>query len=141
MESQLDPLLGQEHLYMLQQRNVDGVILFGFTGLMAPMLDPWQEKMVVIAREYEGSSSVCYDDAGAVKLLMAHLHQQGPRHISYLGVQLSDATTGQRRYHAYLKTCEHLQLTLHAALGELPKRFSACRRDNQRLQQCVDLRL
>lgn len=38
MESQLDPpLLAQEYLYMLQQRNVDWVILFGFTGMMAPM--------------------------------------------------------------------------------------------------------
>lgn len=119
MESQFETRLVQEHLHVLQQRNVDGVILFGFTGLSAAMLSPWQEKMVVMVREYDGFSSVCYDDAGAVNLLMDRLHKQGHRHISYLGVQLSDATTGQRRYRAYLAACERLQLAPRAALGEL----------------------
>ncbi len=105
MESQFETRLVEEHLHVLQQRNVDGVILFGFTGLTAAMLSPWQEKMVVLAREYDGFSSVCYDDDGAVRLLMERLHQQGHRHISYLGVQLSDATTGLRRHQAYLDAC------------------------------------
>ena len=72
-----------------------------------------------MVREYDGFSSVCYDDAGAVNLLMDRLHQQGHRHIGYLGVQLSDATTGQRRYQAYLDACERLKLTPRATLGEL----------------------
>ncbi len=119
MESQFETRLVQEHLHVLHQRNVDGVILFGFTGLTAAMLKPWQEKMVVMVREYDGFSSVCYDDAGAVNLLMDRLYQQGHRHIGYLGVQLSDATTGQRRYQAYLNACERLTLTPRATLGEL----------------------
>ena len=119
MESQFETRLVQEHLHVLHQRNVDGVILFGFTGLTAAMLKPWQEKMVVMVREYDGFSSVCYDDAGAVNLLMDRLYQQGHRHIGYLGVQLSDATTGQRRYQAYLDACERLTLTPRATLGEL----------------------
>lgn len=119
MESQFETRLVQEHLHVLQQRNVDGVILFGFTGLTASMLKPWQEKMVVMVREYDGFSSVCYDDAGAVNLLMDHLQQHGHQHISYLGVQLNDATTGQRRYQAYLAACERLRLTPCATLGEL----------------------
>ncbi len=52
MESQFDTTLVSEHLHILQQRHVDGVILFGFSGLTAEMLAPWQEKMVVLAREY-----------------------------------------------------------------------------------------
>ena len=72
-----------------------------------------------MVREYDGFSSVCYDDAGAVNLLMDRLHRQGHRHIGYLGVQLSDATTGQRRYQAYLDACERLKLTPRATLGEL----------------------
>ncbi|MEL5418606.1 trehalose operon repressor TreR [Serratia nevei] len=119
MESQFETRLVQEHLHVLRQRNVDGVILFGFTGLTAAMLKPWQEKMVVMVREYDGFSSVCYDDAGAVNLLMDRLYRQGHRHIGYLGVQLSDATTGQRRYQAYLDACERLNLTPRATLGEL----------------------
>ena len=85
MESQFETRPVQEHLHVLRQRNVDGVILFGFTGLTAAMLKPWQEKMVVMVREYDGFSSVCYDDAGAVNLLMDRLHRQGHRHIGYLG--------------------------------------------------------
>ncbi|WP_431223954.1 trehalose operon repressor TreR [Serratia sp. L9] len=119
MESQFETRLVQEHLHVLQQRNVDGVILFGFTGLSVDMLKPWQNKMVVVAREYPGISSVCYDDDGAVKLLMQRLRKQGHSHISYLGVQESDATTGMRRYQAYLDTCQRLKLTPLAALGEL----------------------
>ncbi|MFC0229043.1 trehalose operon repressor TreR [Serratia aquatilis] len=119
MESQFETRLVQEHLHMLQQRHVDGVILFGFTGLSAAMLTPWQEKMVVVAREYPGVSSVCYDDEGAVKLLMQRLRQQGHTHISYLGVQEADATTGMRRHQAYLDTCREQNITPVAALGEL----------------------
>lgn len=44
MESQFDTTLVSEHLHILQQRHVDGVILFGFSGLTAEMLAPWQEK-------------------------------------------------------------------------------------------------
>ncbi|MGF6189059.1 trehalose operon repressor TreR [Serratia sp. 2723] len=119
MESQFETRLVEEHLNVLRQRNVDGVILFGFTGLTAAMLKPWQEKMVVVAREYPGISSVCYDDEGAVKLLMQHLRKQGHSHISYLGVQESDATTGMRRHQAYLDTCREQKISPLVALGEL----------------------
>jgi LacI family trehalose operon transcriptional repressor len=119
MESQFETRLVEEHLNVLRQRNVDGVILFGFTGLTAAMLTPWQEKMVVVAREYSGISSVCYDDEGAVKLLMQRLRKQGHSHISYLGVQESDATTGMRRHQAYLDTCREQKISPLVALGEL----------------------
>ncbi|KAA9001305.1 HTH-type transcriptional regulator TreR [Affinibrenneria salicis] len=119
MESQFETRLVQEHLNVLAQRNVDGVILFGFTGLGAAIIKPWRDKMVVMVREYDGLSSVCYDDAGAVNLLMERLHQQGHRRISYLGVQQSDATTGRDRYLAYLDACRRLQIDARAALGEL----------------------
>lgn len=119
MESQFETRLVEEHLNVLRQRNVDGVIMFGFTGLTADMLKPWQEKMVVVAREYPGISSVCYDDEGAVKLLMQRLRKQGHSHISYLGVQESDATTGMRRHQAYLDTCRAQKISPLVALGEL----------------------
>jgi LacI family trehalose operon transcriptional repressor len=119
MESQFETRLVEEHLNVLRQRNVDGVILFGFTGLTADILKPWQEKMVVVAREYPGISSVCYDDEGAVKLLMQRLRKQGHSHISYLGVQESDATTGMRRHQAYLDTCRAQKISPLVALGEL----------------------
>jgi DNA-binding LacI/PurR family transcriptional regulator len=33
MESQFSPELVEEHLGMLRRRNIDGVVLFGFTGI------------------------------------------------------------------------------------------------------------
>ncbi|MGL4486256.1 MAG: trehalose operon repressor TreR [Yersinia sp. (in: enterobacteria)] len=119
MESQFDPDLVAEHLNVLQQRHVDGVILFGFTELSVEILLPWQEKMVVLAREYEGFSSVCYDDEGAVRLLMDKLCRAGHRHISYIGVQPSDATTGLCRHQSYLDYSQQNGLTPTVALGEL----------------------
>jgi LacI family trehalose operon transcriptional repressor len=29
---------------MLQRRNIDGVVLFGFTGIKEEMLKPWQRR-------------------------------------------------------------------------------------------------
>lgn len=119
MESLLNLNRVAEHLRVLFQRNVDGVILFGFTGLKTDMLAEWQDKMVVMVREYAGLSSVRYDDAGAVTLLVNRLWREGHRHISYIGVGLSDETTGRLRYDAYLRACGELQITPAAALGDL----------------------
>lgn len=123
MESQFDPELVQGQLRMLAQRFVDGVILFGFSGLSEAMLDGWQSRMVVMVRRYAGFSSVCYDDAGAVNLLMDKLYRQGHRHISYLGVAQSDATTGACRYQAYLAACRRLRLNPLGELGELTYQY------------------
>ncbi len=40
MESQFSPALVEEHLGMLARRNIDGVVLFGFTGIDEAMLAP-----------------------------------------------------------------------------------------------------
>ncbi len=66
MESQFATRLVEEHLHVLRQRNIDGVVLFGFTGMTEAMLKPWQATLVVLAREDHGFSSVCYDDEGAM---------------------------------------------------------------------------
>ena len=104
---------------MLRQRNVDGVILFGFTGLEAPLLQPWQANMVTLARDYAGLSSVCYDDAGAVHLLMDELSRRGHPQIGYIGVNPEDVTTGLRRQQAYLDYCADTGLVPQVAIGEL----------------------
>ena len=108
-----------EHLKVLTRREVDGAILFSFTGLTAGMIAGWESHMVLMVHPCEGFSSVCYDDAGAVQMLAEHLFQQGHRRISYLGVNESDKTTGEDRYQAYLAACEKLSLTPHASLGTL----------------------
>lgn len=119
LESQFDPHLVQEHLTVLSRRNVDGVLLFGFTGLDERILLPWREKMVVLAWRYTQVNSVCYDDDGAVALLIDALLAGGLRRTAFIGVRLEDATTGAQRYYAYKALCEQHQLTPRAALGEL----------------------
>lgn len=119
LESQFSVERVQEHLQVLKQRNIDGVILFGFSGLTAKMLLPWQDKLVMLAREIPGLSSVCYDDAGAVQLLMQKLLEQQITVIGFLGVSPHDATTGLKRSQAYEVCCRQHGLTPHIALGEL----------------------
>ena len=61
----------------------------------------------------------CYDDEGAIKILMQRLYDQGHRNISYLGVPHSDVTTGKRRHEACLAFCKTHKLHPVAALPGL----------------------
>lgn len=49
MESQFSPQLVAEHLGVLKRRNIDGVVLFGFTGITEEMLAHWQSSLVLLA--------------------------------------------------------------------------------------------
>lgn len=119
MESQFSPEKVVEHLGILQRRHIDGVILFGFTGITEKMLQPWRSSLVLIARDAPGFASVCYDDEGAIRLLMSTLYERGHRHISFLGVPHADVTTGYRRHQAYLDFCQQHQLEPQATLPGL----------------------
>lgn len=119
MESQFSPQLVEEHLSMLQRRNIDGVVLFGFTGIKDEMLKPWQPSLVMMARDAHGFASVCYDDEGAIITLMQRLYDKGHRHISFLGVPHIDVTTGKRRHEAYLAFCKKHNLPAVASLPGL----------------------
>ncbi|MEB7278828.1 trehalose operon repressor TreR [Enterobacter asburiae] len=119
MESQFSVQLVEEHLGMLQRRNIDGVVLFGFTGIKDEMLKPWQPSLVLLARDAHGFASVCYDDEGAIITLMQHLFDEGHRHISFLGVPHADVTTGKRRHEAYLAFCKKHNLSAVASLPGL----------------------
>ena len=119
MESQFSPELVEEHLGMLKRRNIDGVVLFGFTGVTETMLTSWQDSLVLLARDAKGFASVCYDDEGAIHTLMQRLYDREHRHISFLGVPHSDVTTGKRRHEAYLTFCKKHKLHPVAALPGL----------------------
>jgi len=119
LESQFSVERVKEHLQVLKQRNIDGVILFGFTGLTAKMLLPWRDKLVMMAREMPGLSSVCYDDAGVVQLLMKTLLDRQIDDIGFIGVSPKDTTTGLKRTRAYEEFCKQNGLVPHIALGEL----------------------
>ena len=119
MESQFSPALVGEHLGILARRNIDGVVLFGFTGIKDEMLKPWQPSLVMMARDAHGFASVCYDDEGAIITLMQRLYDKGHRHISFLGVPHTDVTTGKRRHEAYLAFCKKHNLPAVASLPGL----------------------
>ena len=119
MESQFSPELIEEHLGMLRRRNIDGVVLFGFTGISESMLASWQDSLVLLAKDAKGFASVCYDDEGAIITLMQRLFDEGHRHISFLGVPHADVTTGKRRHEAYLAFCKKHNLSAVASLPGL----------------------
>lgn len=119
MESKFSPAKVQEHLAVLERRGVDGIILFAFNDLDYTAMAPLKEKLVLVARDYPGFSSVCFDDVGAVHTMLGQLAARGIHDIAYLGVDASDLTTGQRRLDAYLAYCAEQGLTARSALGDL----------------------
>lgn len=119
MESQFSTHRVEEHLLRLQRRRIDGIILFGFNGLDESMLEPWKDKLVIMAQAIAGFSSVSYDDEEAIRLLMDALYHRGHREISYLGVKDDDPTTGAKRFKAYQHFCQNYGLSPRAILTGL----------------------
>ncbi|WP_445402285.1 trehalose operon repressor TreR [Zobellella sp. An-6] len=119
MESGFSSAKVVEHLDWLRLRQADGAILFAFTGLALDGQADWQDKLVVMARRYPGFSSVCYDDKGAITLMLEHLWRKGVRRPAYVGVELQDSTTGQQRLEAYLDFCHARGITPGYRLGGL----------------------
>lgn len=119
MESGFSSAKVAEHLDWLRQRQADGAILFAFTGLALDGQAGWQDKLVVMARRYPGFSSVCYDDKGAIGLMLEHLWRQGVRRPAYVGVERQDSTTGRQRLEAYLDFCQARGISPGYRLGGL----------------------
>lgn len=118
-ESLFDPELLQEHLRSFKDKRLDGVIVFGFSGLDAQMFTEWEGRIILVGQNFSNLPSVYYDNEGAINAIMSHLYQQGHREIGYIGVHETDYTTGHLRYQAYLKFCKQHSLVTHAALGDL----------------------
>lgn len=119
MESRFDAEKTNEHLQVLKKRNVDGVIVFGFTDIDIKVLAQWQEKAIVIAMHTEQVSSINYDNQGVILGVLNHLTEQGVKNISYIGVDPSDKTTGEMRLDAYLSWCSNQGVPPVYQTGEL----------------------
>ncbi|MDN3684341.1 trehalose operon repressor TreR [Vibrio sinaloensis] len=120
MESQFDRSKTNEHLEVLKKkRNVDGVIVFGFSDFDIERLKSWQNKSVVIAMDTDVVSSINYDNRGVITQALDHLEQQSLTDIAFIGVDPSDRTTGQLRLDAYLEWCQHKALTPCYQTGHL----------------------
>ena len=81
MESQFDRDKTNEHLDVLKRRNVDGVIVFGFTGCDEQALAEWGNRIVVIAMDTQLVSSINYDNQGVIDMALSHLEQQSCRKL------------------------------------------------------------
>jgi LacI family trehalose operon transcriptional repressor len=119
MESQFDRDKTNEHLSVLKRRNVDGVIVFGFTGLDIDSARLWQEKMVVIAMDTPHISSINYDNEGVIVEALEYLQRQKLSNIAFIGVDPSDKTTGLMRLNAYIAWCQRHQINGCYRTGQL----------------------
>jgi LacI family trehalose operon transcriptional repressor len=119
MEGQFSAAKTDEHLAVLQKRNVDGVILFGFTDCDLSSVEKLGHKAVVIAVDSKNVSSVGYDNVGIIEQAMNYMHAQGKQHISFVGVDIKDKTTGLMRLNAYLDYCQSANIKPHYQTGLL----------------------
>lgn len=119
MEGLFDVEKTKEHLTVLKRRNVDGIILFGFTDCDLTETEKLAHKAVVIAVDNDTVSSVGYDNYGIIEKAMAHIQDQGKQHISYIGVDVKDKTTGLMRLNAYLDCCKLAGITPNFQTGLL----------------------
>ncbi|MCK6265310.1 trehalose operon repressor TreR [Vibrio sp. ZSDE26] len=119
MESQFDREKTNEHLDVLKKRNVDGVIVFGFTDLDTEQLEHWQGRSVVIAMDTEVTSSINYDNSGVIYHALQYLTDLNLNEISFIGVDPSDKTTGKLRLDSYLTWCQSHQITPVYQTGQL----------------------
>ncbi|OLQ91975.1 trehalose operon repressor [Vibrio panuliri] len=119
MESQFNPDKTRDHLNVLRRRNVDGVIVFGFSDLDLTQFEQWQNRVVVIAMDTQQVSSINYDNHGVITHALDYLRQQEVDHIAYIGVDPSDRTTGKLRLDAYLNWCQSQGVTPHYQTGDL----------------------
>ncbi|WP_104023673.1 trehalose operon repressor TreR [Vibrio hyugaensis] len=119
MESQFDREKTNEHLNVLKRRNVDGVIVFGFTGCDEQALAEWDNRIVVIAMDTKLVSSINYDNQGVIEMALSHLDQQSLSRIAYIGVDPEDRTTGLARLNAYQSWCEQKRIEPCFQTGKL----------------------
>ncbi|KIP79467.1 trehalose repressor [Vibrio harveyi] len=119
MESQFDREKTNEHLNVLKRRNVDGVIVFGFTGCDEQALAEWGNRIVVIAMDTKLVSSINYDNQGVIEMALSHLEQQSLSRIAYIGVDPEDRTTGLARLKTYQSWCEKKRIEPCFQTGKL----------------------
>ena len=94
-----------EHMEVLKEKNIAGVIIFAISGMDYSFLEKMDIPVVMVAKEVESFTSIAYDDYNAIKSIMEYLEERGRRKIAYIGVDQRDITTGYIRYSAYRDWC------------------------------------
>lgn len=94
-----------EHMEVLKEKNIAGVILFAISGMDYSFLEKVDIPVVMVAKEVGNFTSIAYDDYKAIESIMGYLEGRGRRKIAYIGVDQRDITTGYIRYSAYRDWC------------------------------------
>ncbi|MBY8908995.1 LacI family transcriptional regulator [Salinicoccus roseus] len=98
-----------EHLRLLQNRQVDGIILIA-TNVDQTLVDEIKASkvpVVVVGQEMAGVPSVIFDDHAAARRMTELLIEKGRRSIGYIGVDEADRSVGVQRKAGYLETMDH----------------------------------
>lgn len=119
MESQFDRIKTNDHLDVLKKRNVDGVVVFGFSDFDISKLESWHNRSVVIAMDTDQISSINYDNKQVIVKALEFLTEKGLSDIAFIGVDPSDKTTGKLRLNAYLEWCQLHSLPASFQTGQL----------------------
>ncbi|WP_319371934.1 trehalose operon repressor TreR [uncultured Ilyobacter sp.] len=106
VESQFSSEKTMEHVNMLINKEVDGLIIFAISGAKYDYLKKLKIPVVMVAQDVEGFTSILYDDYGSIDKVTKYIYALGKKKIAYLGVDLSDRTTGYFRHKAYKDFCE-----------------------------------
>lgn len=101
VESLLEEEKTKEHVKMLINKKVEGIIIFAISGIKYDYLKDLKIPIVMIAQEVKGFPCIVYDDYGAIKKVLDYLYSIDIKKIAYLGINLDDQTTGLKRYKAY----------------------------------------
>lgn len=98
-----------DHLRLLQNRQVDGIILIA-TNMDQKLVDEIKASkvpVVVVGQEMVGVPSVIFDDHAAARRMTELLIEKGRRSIGYIGVDEADHSVGVQRKAGYLETMAH----------------------------------
>ncbi|MFC3418663.1 LacI family DNA-binding transcriptional regulator [Salinicoccus hispanicus] len=93
-----------EHLKLLQNRQVDGIILIA-TNTSQELLDEIKVSkvpVVVIGQEMADVPSVIFDDYAAARQMTQLMIKKGHRRIGYIGVDEEDRSVGMLRKQGYV---------------------------------------
>jgi LacI family trehalose operon transcriptional repressor len=106
LESRYDSKLLNTHIELMEQKQVEGIIFFGFTDQGLVDINLFNRNVVMIAVEQPGISSVTTNSPLAVKTCFQHLHANNAKKIAFLGIHESDIQTGKLRLDAYKFSCK-----------------------------------
>ncbi|OQY43053.1 MAG: trehalose operon repressor [Fusobacteriia bacterium 4572_74] len=117
-ESLFDREKTKEHIEMFMNKKVEGIILFATSGVEYNYLKKIKVPVIMMGQEVKGFTSIVYDDYGAVEKILKEFQNMGLKKIGYMGVDLSDRTTGYRRYQAYEKFVNENNMKNISAFGD-----------------------